>query len=274
MSGAFINAAASGNINIETTTSGDITIDANSTGGTGNRILIEAAEDIYLRHGSNGADKIVIQPLASTPVLVDIRPASGANTSTIDLYHDSAGGNTNLMLRSNNSTNSGEIAVSTGMTLVLDAPDVGNLAFTDDPTLDADGSIHYDFTGQKVLTPNESIFASGNISASYTNFSSYNLVWTRVGNVITGSGNGTVIVSPSGAIDLLLPVRGTGGVAYVNGIWVKSRAGDFTTLKAGQVELTGGNEFNFLPVSNTGTDESEGIGGGDSIRFTFSYRIT
>lgn len=296
--------AGNGNVNISTSagTGGDILIDTSNTGSqikletTGNTSPIELITNgttSPIRLETTGTSGIVLDSNVSISLdatdsiaataLTTISTLSGGDTSIFSASNIAidtsflGGGDISLSADTGNvnmTTTSGNVNLTASSgNINMMASDVGNLGFGDDPTFDIDGSIHYDFTGQKVLTPNESIFASGNVNSSYANFSSYNLVWTRVGNVITGSGNGTVISAPTGAIDLLLPVRGTGGVADVNGIWVRSRALDSTTLKAGQVELTGGNEFNFLPVSNTGSGNNEGLAGDDSIRFTFSYRI-
>jgi hypothetical protein len=201
-------------------------------------VILQAANDIILKHGSG--DEVLIQPTSGGPV-VNLKPASGSATSDINIFHEAAGGNSNLLLRSNNTVDEGQVAVSPGMSLRLAG---GNIAgdqvivnayksgsdlvpATDEPTFKVDANIHYSgsgVAGQVTVNRDEDIFSSGQIpsaaGANAANLSMSSVKWLRVGNVVHLSGK---ITNPSGNTStydgFILPVvDGTGNAYNLNGV--------------------------------------------------------
>jgi hypothetical protein len=289
-SGNDINIEANNNITIDATglldiDANDITIDAT------NNITLTSGNDIILKHGSN--DEVLIQP-TSGRVELNLKPASGSFNSSINIFHDAADPNSNLLLRSS-PADEGLVVVSDGMSLRLSGGNTagdqviitaerlgGALGNTDEPTFKVDGHIYYDTDPTTVINTGirENIFSSGKHSGQNLPFwSSMTIIWQRVGQVVSGSGvgtwNGTSTVYP-------VPIVGPGGVADINGVWILHRNVDDTLgehFRGGTVLQNGsGSSFNFLPLSSAPsvppfTENDKGIATGDRIRFTFSYRL-
>ena len=97
------------------------------------------------------------------------------------------------------------------------------------------------------------------------------IVWQRVGHVVSGSGSGTK--SSSTSTTYPVPIVGPGGIDDLNGTWILYRGVDSLVFRGGTVSING-NSFNFLPQESSGsTGSNRGLATSNTIRFTFSYRL-
>jgi len=262
---------------------GGFTVDANTITITSlfGDIDLSSARDIILKHGSG--DEVLIQPTAGGPE-VNLKPASGDDVSEINIYHNSAGGDSKLLLRSDDSSDEGQVAVSPGMSLRLSDGDTAgdqvivnayrsgsDLAPADVPTFRVDANIHYS-GGQKAFARDEYLFASGKYNQSGVGFS-MEVLWQKVGNVV--SMNGTIVrTAGSTAISGFdLPVLAD---ATLFGYRLKGSAQSNDTTKTTvndritNIQLTSGTGSGTFQFSGS---PSAAPGAGDTWSFTGSYLL-
>jgi len=201
-------------------------------------VILQAVNSIILKHGFG--DEILIQPTLGGPE-VNLKPASGSAISEINIFHDATDSDSNLLLRSDDSSDEGQVVVSDGMSLrlvgggttgdqvIVNAYRSGSalVPATDEPTFRVDANIHYSGlggAGRVTVNRDEGIFSSGQIpsatGASAASLSMSSVKWLRVGNVVHLSGK---ITNPSGNSSsydgFILPVvDGTGNAYNLNGV--------------------------------------------------------
>jgi hypothetical protein len=220
--------------------------------------------DINLNHGIGG--RIAIKPLSgNSNALVDVRPTGTGTRSSINIFHAAAGGDTNLLLRSD-ATNGGEIGVSPGMRLGINGGITTPLLTTDTPAVSINALNHYDHATPITVIPNIAIVSSG--ERSYTlGTKNVTIYWQRVGNVINCSGSYTrgALIAGSNPSETL-PVIGSGGTSIPHGTGTLL-SGITPTYHA--VQVVGGltpNSFGFVSDQNLITVDVD-------IKFSFSYVI-
>ncbi len=244
---------------------------------SGNKIVLDAqddiilqAEDIILKHGSG--DEVLLQP-TSGGALMQFKPASGDDTSTINLFHNSGGGNSNLQLRSNDNNDRGEVAVSDGMSLDLSSGSTTG----DQVIIDGRG-------GQNAENPGVSINGDNHTNGQTTTFNTGSNVdiltsgewnttgcgynWTRVGNVVTMIGKVTVSLPGWTGV-----YYGSIPVPIGDGSTPSNVRGHGQELSGSQspisvfAESDGGNAFKLSKI------QSGGSLNGSSAYFVMSYTI-
>lgn len=262
---------------------GGFTVDTNTVAITSlvNDITLTSARDIILKHGSG--DEVLIQPTAGGPE-VNLKPASGDDVSEINIYHNSAGGNSNLLLRSDDSVDEGQIEVSDGMSLRLTGGDTAgdqviveayrsgsDLAPADVPTFRVDANIHYS-GGQKAFARDEYLFASGKYNQSGVGFS-MEVLWQKVGNVV--SMNGTIVrtAGSTATSGFKLPVLAD-GTFFGYTLKGSAQSNDTSTTDVNDritnIQLTSGAGSGTFQFSGS---PSAAPGAGDTWSFTGSYLL-
>ena len=234
-------------------------------------IILQAAEDIILKHGSG--DEVLLQP-TSGGALMEFKPASGDDTSTINLYHNSGGGPTNLMLSSNDNNDRGEIAVSDGMSLELSSgSNTGDQVIIDgrggqnaeNPGVSINGDNH---TGTQTLTFNTGadvdILTSGTWNTAGCDYN-----WTRVGNVVNimGKVTGNSLPGWTGVYygSIPVPIGDGSAPSNVRGHGQELAPADPPTSVYASAD--GGNTFKLEELQDSG------VLTGSSAYFVMSYTI-
>jgi len=180
-------------------------------------------------------------------------------------------GNTAGMTASGGDVN---ISASANVNITAETGVNASTGATFEPRLEVDASIHAVHSAQLVVALDEKIFGSGEFDeASPGNWTEIKINWTRVGNVVTGSGFAFDYVGPTGSSIFSAPIIGPNGIDRLYGTWLKNRATAVDPIHWGQLEDQGAPPVNFdvLPLELASDDG--GLAVGDSIKFTFSYTI-